>query len=215
MPEAFLGRLPVCTPSRRFPSEKRKVHQIALILVQMDKPIEPVLHIVSADVQSGRKPYHRHYDLGQQTPSVYRMHSFETKKDRIIRGFTSDICIAVARTAYAREPEFERKAPAQQPRKYHIVHARRSAHVEICLPDAQWTSPGAAGLSGRGAQKGDKGTGGQAVGGLGGRTGSRQVHCTIVRLHDALARLQEVLHALKACQLCMRRVLLTYSQLDR
>jgi hypothetical protein len=93
----------------------------------MDTPVEPVLHILSEETRSGRRPYHVSYDLGLQTPTVYRMHSFETKKNRRIRGFTASIAIELARKAYGREPEFHRKAPGQLPRKQHIVHARAPA----------------------------------------------------------------------------------------
>lgn len=70
------------------------------------------------------------------------MHSFESKKQMLIRGFTADILIYTATigklpysefawsvdcslllVAYGREPDFARKAKDQKPRRWHISRA--------------------------------------------------------------------------------------------
>lgn len=96
------------------PSEVANIFSHPLYSFLTNAP--PAEHYVPYTVTHGTKPYRLQYDIEWLKGKPYRLFRFEGRLSPIW-GFTADILIHVAKIAFNREPEYERKAPGQLPRK--------------------------------------------------------------------------------------------------
>lgn len=112
------------------PSEVSSVFSHPLHSFLTNTPPSP--HYVPDSVYNGTKPYRLQYDVNWLQDRPYRLFRFDGRTAPIW-GFTADILVHAAMTAYGHEPEFERRAPGQLPRR-ELIRLGLEAYKNGTLP---------------------------------------------------------------------------------